>query len=136
MPHVYRHQRLDNIWHLKHLLLFLRHCRQRVLSYNLGQPELVSKFTYVPDRLRQQQQAAGNSWMNWHPQLLLQPTGQLANVLRAARVQWDAYDPTVGFIGFAENLIRLSQQQLGLRIAVQGVEGENPYVASQIGPSR
>lgn len=104
----------------------LSYPRQRVPCYNLGQPELVNRFTHNPNQQRQQQQALAQNnqqWLAWHPQLLIQPQGQLVRVLQAGGVRWDEYDSQVGFIGLAENLIRLTPQQLGVRIPVEGVPG-------------
>lgn len=39
--------------------------------------------------------------------------------LLSGLLTWDEYDPAAGFIGFAENLIRLSPEQLQLSVPVK-----------------
>jgi hypothetical protein len=57
--------------------------------------------------------------MYQHPQQLVPPSGQLAQLLQGV-LSWAQYVPSEGFVGFGINLLRLTPQQRAFTVAVRG----------------
>jgi hypothetical protein len=66
---------------------------------------------------------SGAEWLEQHPQGLLPPRADLQRLLDGV-LQWWAYDPQHGIVGFGANLIYLSAQQLSCRVTVSAKLGE------------
>jgi hypothetical protein len=98
-------------------------CRAHLAWLNLAVPEMVGD--YVPNAPRGgggQQLPRGAEWCLAHPQQPLLPDRGLQQLLDGV-LDWGAYNPEHGFVGFAANLLYLTPRQLAYRLTVRARQG-------------
>eukprot|EP00775_Hariotina_reticulata_P008028 gene8028-8224_t len=104
--------------------------RQRLSALTLTLPELVDRFAPDPsapsgawDQLLRSKPGCFYHGLR-HLQRLNLISGRLQQLL-SRLLTWDQYDPAAGFIGFADNLIRLTPDQLQVSVPVKARPGRD-----------
>lgn len=87
---------------------------------DLGAPELVADYAPPPSHGAWQRFGGAAAWCASHPQQLTPPSHALASLLEGV-LDWSAYSPAAGFVGFGANLLVANASQLQVQVPVRGV---------------